>query len=88
MLGVTESKVKAVIQAYNKHGKDWRIYGKWGGYREERCLLSINEEKKLLSEIESSALEGKILIFRHIKEAVEQKVGSVVSDDYIWDLFT
>jgi len=87
MLGVKASKVKAVIQKYNKSGKDWRKYGKWGGRREERCLLSLEEEKSLLSGIESEALAGKILIYQHIKGVVEERVGAEVSDDYIWDLF-
>ncbi len=86
MLGVTKTKVWAVIQQYNKFGKDWRIYGKWGGRREARSLMTIEEEAKLLSEIEEKALAGEILIYQNIKGIVEDKIGKKVSDDYIWDL--
>lgn len=87
MLGISESKIKTIIQKYNKYGIEWRTYGKWGGRREKRCLLSLDQEKEILSQLESLALEGKILIFRHVKGFVESKVGSEVSDDYIWDMF-
>lgn len=87
LLGVTATKVRAVVQQYNKHGKEWRIYGKWGGRREERCLLTLEAERELLSEVEASALEGKILTYQHIKGVVEARVGAEVSDDYLWDLF-
>ena len=33
------------------------------------------------------ALEGKVLVAKHIRKIVETKVGKAVSDDYIWDLF-
>ncbi len=87
ILGVKESKIRYTVQLYNKLGKDWRTYGKWGGRREARSIMSLEEEKKLLSEIETLALEGKILIYKHIKGIVEIKIGKKVSDDYIWDLF-
>ena len=76
------------IQLYNKHGQDWRTYGKWGGRRETRCHLSLEDEKLLLKSLEDAALSGKILTFKHIMEEVERVVGKKVSDDYIWDLFS
>jgi len=87
VLGVKDTKIRSVIQSYNKNGINWRTYGMWGGRREERCLLSLDEEKALLSEIETDALAGKILIYKHVKSVVEEQVGTKVSDDYIWDLF-
>lgn len=87
ILGTLKSKVYYVIQCYNKHGINWRTYDNWGGRREERCNLSLKEEKSLLNELEADALSGKILIYKHIKSKVEAKVGGKVSDDYIWDLF-
>jgi transposase len=87
ILNTTKSKVLRVIQQYNKHGKDWRIYGKWGGRRNERCHLPLEEETSLMHSLEKDALSGKILTFKHIRQTVEEKVGKTVSEDYIWDLF-
>ena len=87
ILGVSKHKVYSVIQGYNKYGKDWRRYDNWGGRREARSIMSLEEEAKLLKELEEEALSGKILIYRDIKNKVEQKIKRNVSDDYIWDLF-
>ena len=51
ILGIKKSKVLRVIQLYNKSGIHWRRYGLWGGRREQRCHLSIEEEASLLSSI-------------------------------------
>ena len=88
MLGVKKSKVLRVIQLYNKSGINWRQYGLWGGRREQRCHLPIEEEASLLSSIESEALSGNMLTYKQIKKKVEDKVEKSVSDDYIWDLFS
>jgi transposase len=87
MLGITATKVYKKVQTYNKYGVDWLKDKKWGGRREERCHLSIEEEKKLLKQLEEKALNGFILTYKQIKKEVEGKVGKEVSDDYIWDLF-
>jgi len=87
MLGVSMSKVLKTIQLYNKSGKDWNASDHRGGRREKRCHLPFEEEKILMKSLESEALSGKILTFRHIKEHVECCVGKEVSEDYIWDLF-
>lgn len=34
----------------------------------------------------ATALEGGVLIAQQLREAVEQKVGHRVSQDYLWDL--
>lgn len=86
-LGVSTSKIYHVKQSYNKKGKQWRSYDKWGGRREEQCILSLDEEAEPLKEFESEALSGSLIIYKHIKEKVEVKAGREVSDDYIWDLF-
>jgi transposase len=88
ILGVKRSKVLYVIQRYNKFGAHWRVYGKWGGRREERSLIPLEEERKILKELESDALLGKIVTFRQIKSVIENKIAKTVSDDYIWDLFS
>ena len=87
ILGVSKHKIYNVIQQYNKHGKEWRSYDNWGGRREARCNLSIDEEASILKEVEEDALKGNVLIYKHIKGIVEEKVGRIVSDDYIWDMF-
>jgi transposase len=88
MLGATKSKVLYVIQMYNKYGKNWRTHDKWGGRRQGRCHLSLEDEKNLMQSLENEALSGKFLTFRRIKQFVENKVGKEVSEDYIWDLFS
>ena len=88
ILGVRKSKVLHVIQLYNKLGINWRVYGRWGGRREERCHLSMGQEAELLKSIEGKALSGNILTYRQIKKIVEDRLGKEVSDDYIWDLFS
>jgi len=77
-----------VICLYNKHGKNWYCGEKRGGRRQQRCHLSLEEEKALMKSLESDALAGNILTFKHIKKYVEVRVGKEVSDDYIWDLFS
>jgi len=89
-LGISKSFVFRVIRLYNEHGKNWfnNCYkGKRGGRRQKRCHLSLDDEKKLMKSLETEALEGNILTFKHIKKKIEDYVGKTVSDDYIWDLF-
>ena len=87
ILGVSKHKIYKVIQEYNKNGENWRTYDNWGGRRESRCILTLEEESNLLKKFEEEAFSGKILIYKHIKQRVENKVKREVSDDYIWDLF-
>ncbi|KAA6318840.1 hypothetical protein EZS27_031199, partial [termite gut metagenome] len=49
--------------------------------------MSLEQECKLLNEVETEALSGQILIHKDIKGKIESKVGRQVSDDYVWDLF-
>jgi transposase len=87
ILSIDTSEVYRTVECYNKHGKPWLDAPSAGGRREARCLLSLADEQALMSSIESEALSGKILIFKHIKLRVEESVGHTVSEDYIWDLF-
>jgi transposase len=41
----------------------------------------------MMKSLKLEALEGKVLVAKHIRKIVEAKVGKAVSDDYIWDLF-
>lgn len=56
------------------------------GRRKERCRLSQEEEQKLLQDQEEPALEGKVLVARQLRQAVENKTGRSVSEDYLWNL--
>ena len=87
-LGVSRSYVINVVRGYNKRGKNWYVPDRRGGRRCKRCHLSLEDEKMFMKSLEEEALLGKVLTFRHIKCKVEDKVGKVVSDDYIWDLFS
>lgn len=86
-LGIKVSKVHRIVQTYNKQGKSWKPFHNLGGRREERCLLSLEEEAVLLKEIEQDALSGQILTYKTVKTMVETKINNSVSDDYVWDLF-
>jgi len=88
ILGVKKSKVYNVVQLYNKYGTTWRTYDQWGGRRDARCHLTLEDEKLFMQSLEDEALSGNILTFRHIKDKVEVRVGKPVSGDYIWDLFS
>ena len=87
MLGISKSKIYSVIEAYNKYGPNWKEGKHWGGRREERAYLSLEEEKRLLDKISLMAIEGKIFTINDIRDHIEAHVGKKVSDDYIWDLF-
>jgi transposase len=86
-LGVTKSKVYKVVQAYNKEGANFTKNLKWGGRRSENSHMSFEDEKKIMEALKSKAKEGKIIVAKHIRKIIEAKIGTAVSDDYIWDLF-
>lgn len=86
-LGVTKSKVYKVVEQYNKIGADFTDHINWGGRRLATSLMSFEDEEKMMNDLKLKAIEGKILVAKHIKKAIEKKVGKQVSDDYIWDLF-
>jgi hypothetical protein len=45
--------------------------------------MSLDEERKLLKEVEAEALSGQILRYKDIKGKIELKMGRCVSDDYV-----
>jgi len=49
--------------------------------------MTLEEEKAILSSLESDALNGQVLIYNQVKKIVEEKLKREVSDDYIWDMF-
>jgi transposase len=87
MLGITSNKVFKTVEKYNSLGIDWKCAKPWGGRREARCLMSLEEEAVFLKSIEEDALTGKIVTYKQIKSKLEIKLDKEVSDDYIWDMF-
>ncbi|KAA6320615.1 hypothetical protein EZS27_029632 [termite gut metagenome] len=85
--GISKSRIYRIIQSYNKEGKTWRLSKQWGGRREARSPMSLEQERKLLKAVEAEALSGRILIHRDIKRKMELRLERAVSDDYAWDLF-
>lgn len=87
LLGMAAAKVYRITKLYNRHGADFDKQLTWGGRREERSLLSYEEEVSLMRDLEKQAREGKIITMNDIRGVVEKRVGHTVSDDYLWDLF-
>jgi len=86
-LGVTKSKIYKVVELYNKEGAGFTDNLKWGGRRIQTSHLSFEEEQTMMDNLKKQAIEGKIIVGKHIRKIVEKTVGHAVSDDYIWDLF-
>lgn len=86
LLGSSAHVVRRTVQRYNKQGADFLEKLTWGGRREKCCLMCFAEEEQILQSWEAVALEGGVLVAKQLREAVEQKLGHNVSDDYLWDL--
>lgn len=87
ILGTSATIVKRIVRSYNNHGAEFDKPLRWGGRRDATSFMSVEEEEKMMKQLESKALKGAILTFKDIKETVEKKLGKEVSADYIWDLF-
>jgi transposase len=87
LLGVDISKIYRIVELYNREGAGFDRQMQWGGRREQRSKLSIEQEARLLKRLEVKAGSGKIITMNNIRQAVEREAGSGVSDDYLWDLF-
>lgn len=87
LLGMSAAKIYRITTLYNKHGESFDKQLNWGGRREQRSLLSYEQEISLMKGLEKQAREGKVITMNDIKGIVEKKVGHSVSDDYLWDLF-
>ena len=86
LLGTSLHVVRRTVQLYNKRGAASIEQGTWGGRREERCLMGFEAEQELLQSWETTALEGRVLVAKQLRQAVEKKIGHAISDDYLWDL--
>ena len=78
LLGVSKSKVFITIKLYNEFGENWLTKSQWGGRREQRCHLSLEDEKQLMQSLKSEALLGKILTFRHIKLGQTHEIFTIL----------
>ncbi|MBD0377582.1 MAG: hypothetical protein ICV51_18380 [Flavisolibacter sp.] len=58
----------------------------WGGRREALCCLSLEAEKEVVETAAVGAVQGAVLIAKHLRSLVEQKTRCAVSDDYLHDL--
>ncbi|TLD42975.1 MAG: Degenerate transposase [Candidatus Jettenia ecosi] len=84
LVGVSAGTVHQWIHRYNHKGPDILILQGRGGRRRE--LLSWDEEKELLQEVQAKAEQGIIVIAKSIREHATKKVGTEVSKDYAYDL--
>lgn len=86
-LGLTKSKIYKVVELYNKNGADFTSVLNWGGRRASTSHMSFEDEEIIMKNLQKKAIDGKILVAKHIRKVIETKLGKPVSDDYIWDLF-
>jgi transposase len=84
LVNLSRPSIYKIVEHYNKEGVKGVRYGARGGRR--RSILSIEQEKELLSAVENKARAGQIKTANDIRVLVETKVGKRVSDDYLWDL--
>jgi transposase len=84
LVNLSKSSIYKIVEQYNKEGSKGIKYNHRGGRR--RSLLSTTDESELLNTIEQRAAKGLVKTANDIRSIVEAKVGSVVSDDYLWDL--
>lgn len=87
LLGSTAAIVQRYVRLYNQFGSDYLVNLQWGGSREARSLLSLEQEEVLLKKVAEKYLNGKILTAKEICTEVELAVNGNVSDDDLWDLF-
>lgn len=82
--GYSKANVYSIVQKFNNSEKRDVSSKPKGGRR--RALMSVEQERELMTSLESIALKGQILSANDVRRIVEQKLNKPVSDDYIWDL--
>src|SRR5690349_18800302 len=85
-LGISDTKFYRIVSLYNQHGACFCDALRWGGRRELCCTISFEQEEEVLQSWTVAALEGRVLVAKQLREAVENKAGHAVSDDYLWDM--
>lgn len=83
--GLSVPSIYLIIQRFNKQGQQTVASKVRGGRR--RSLMTLTEEKEMMRELETKAVQGAILTAYDIRKYVEQRIGKCVSDDFLWDLF-
>lgn len=86
LLGCSERKLYRIRSQYNQDGSGFIEKLPWGGRREQRCIMGLDEEAALLQSQTVMALNGEVLVAKQLRTVVEQKVGHEVSDDYLRDV--
>ena len=85
IVNLSVHSIYKIVEKYNLEGEASVICKAKGGRR--KAYLSLDEEKELFVSLEDKASKGQIKTAGDIRLIVEKKVGHVISDDYLWDLF-
>lgn len=75
-----KNRIYKTVEKYNKFGLSWKSNIKWGGRREERCIMTLEKEKEFLQSLETEAINGTIITFQQIKFKLEARINRTVSD--------
>jgi transposase len=86
MLGCSLAKIYRIRSLYNQYGASFLQQLPWGGRREARCLMSREEEARLLQHHCDAALKGEVLVGRQLQQKIEQQLGHRVSAQYVLNL--
>ena len=84
LVNLSVHSIYKIVERYNLKGESALMYKEKGGRR--RFLLTIEEEMAMFVSLENLASKGLIKTANDIRIVIEEKVGKVVSDDYLWDL--
>ena len=84
LVNLSVHSIYKIVERYNLEGAPALMYKQKGGRR--RFLLTTEQETALFISLENLALKGLIKTANDIRKVIEEKVGKVVSDDYLWDL--
>ena len=85
IVNLSVHSIYKIVEKYSLAGPSSIFYKPKGGRR--KAFLSLEEEKELFISLEDKASKGQIKAAVDIRLIVEKKVGHIVSDDYLWDLF-
>lgn len=83
--GYSKANVYAIVQQFNNSNKPEVSTKKRGGRR--RSIMTLEQERELMSSLETKAINSQILSANDVRQIVEQKINRPVSDDFVWDLF-
>lgn len=84
LVNLSVHSIYKIVERYNLEGTVALTYKQKGGRR--RFLLTTEQETALFISLENLASKGLIKTANDIRKVIEEKVGKVVSDDYLWDL--